>query len=130
MADGTAGRNYEGFIPLNEACARVHRAITGRGPHVAETTQFDSVALSLCVVARIYATDPLTNLLFPVSEAELLLGNFQGGAKHFVCNGSERYTGLHVALADLKDAIRLLTAARMERPHDPTPKRGDSDSYP
>jgi hypothetical protein len=94
-----------------------------QAPNVAETTQFDSVALSLCVVTRIYATDPLTNLLFPLSEAELLLGNFQGGAKHFVCNGNQRYTGLHVALGDLEDAIRVLSAARMQRPPDPTPKR-------
>ena len=123
MEDGASDGKHEGFIPLNVACARVHRAITGRGPHVAETTQFDSVALSLCVVARIYATDPLTNLLFPLSEAELLLGNFQGGAKHFVCNGSQRYTGLHVALADLEDAIRVLTSARMQPPQDPTASR-------
>jgi hypothetical protein len=75
------------------------------------------------MVTRIYAIDPLTKALFPLSEAELVRGSFQGGAQHFVYNGAQRYTGLHVAIADLEDSIRLLAAARTQGPHDPTPKR-------
>ena len=59
----------------------------------------------------------------PVSEAELIGGSFQGGAKQFVHNGNQRYTGLHIALADLEDAIRVLAAARARRPPDPSPTR-------
>jgi hypothetical protein len=75
------------------------------------------------VVARIYATDPLTNVLFSLNEAELLRGSFQGGAKLLAHDGKERYTGLHVAVADLEDAIRILAAARMPRVADPPPTR-------
>ena len=127
MGERTSGGPHEGFMRLNAACARLYRAVTGLGPRAQNTTeweaQLDSVALSLSMVTRIYATDALTGGLFPVSEVELVRGSFQGGAEQFVCDGKERYSGLHVALADLEDAIRVLAAARTQRPHDPPRER-------
>lgn len=127
MADGRPTSDYEAFLPLSVACARVNLALTGRMPRSTGNeegdAQLDTVALSLSVVARIYATDPLTNVLFPVSGTELVRGKFQGGAKVFVLEGKERYTGLHIAVADLQDAIRILAAARLQRLPDPPPAR-------
>jgi hypothetical protein len=127
VADRLPTGDHEGFLPLSVACARVYFVLTGRMPPNTGNgewdAQLDTVALSLSVVARIYATDPLTNILFPLSEAELLRGNFQGGAKLLAHDGKERYTGLHVAVADLENAIRILTAATMPRPADPPPTR-------
>jgi hypothetical protein len=127
MADRAPAGDHEGFLPLNVACARVTWALTGRRAGLTGSAesdaQLDSVALAVSVVARIYATEPLTNLLFLVSEVELIRGKFQGGAKLFVHDGKERYTGLHIAVADLEDAIRILAAARMQRLPDPPPTR-------
>jgi hypothetical protein len=125
MAEGMHDGSYEGFLPLRAACARVYRAVTGRGPQ--GTAQWDAdldtVAFSLCTLARIYATDPLTKLLFPVSAAELMRGRFHDGAEHFVLDGEARYAGLHVPVADLEDAIRLLASARTQSPLEPPPTR-------
>jgi hypothetical protein len=118
MADRIPGGNNEGFVALSAACARVYRAVTGRA-----SGDLDAVALSLCMVARIYATDPLTKLLFPINEAELVRGRFQGGGAQFARDGEVRYTDLYVALADLEDAIRLLAGARMQHPPEPPPTR-------
>ncbi len=126
MADGmTDGGGFEGFLPLRLACARVYRAVTGRAPQ--GTAQWDShldtVAFSLCTVTNIYATDPLTKLLFPVNAGELLRGRFQDGGQRFMLDGQTRYAGLHVALTDLEDAIRLLASARNTSPLDLPPTR-------
>jgi hypothetical protein len=127
MADGLRTSDYETFLLLSVACARVNLALTGRmlrstGNEEGDA-QLDTVALSLSVVARIYATDPSTNVLFPVSETELIRGKFQGGAKVFVLEGKEHYTGLHIAVADLEDGIRILVTATTQRLPDPPPTR-------
>jgi len=120
MAEGTPeGAGFQGFLPLHIACARVYRAVTGHAPQ--DHAHLDTVAFSLCTVAPIYATDPLTKLLFPVVGAELLRGRFQGGAERFLLDGEARYAGLHVALTDLEDAIRLLASARNKSPVDVPP---------
>jgi hypothetical protein len=120
MAEGMPdGGGFQGFLPLRIACARVYRAVTGHAPR--DNAHLDTVAFSLCTVARIYATDPLTKLLFPVVGAELLRGRFHGGAESFLLDGEARYAGLHVALPDLEDAIRLLASARNTSPVDVPP---------
>ena len=120
MAEGTPdGGGFKGFLPLRIACARVYRAVTGHAPR--DNAHLDTVAFSLCTVARIHATDPLTKLLFPLAEAELMRGRFQGGAERFLLDGEARYAGLHVALTDLEDASRLLASARNTSPVDVPP---------
>jgi hypothetical protein len=114
MVESTPEKGREGFVPLRVACARVYRAVTGNAPQGSAHGDplLDTAAISLCTVARIHATDPLTNLLFPVSSDELLRGRFENGAGRFVLDGEVRYAGLYVPAADVEDAIRLLASAR------------------
>jgi hypothetical protein len=126
MGKRPPGAGHEGFVPLDAACARVYWAVTGHGSHAAKAgqweSQLDSVAFSLCMVARIYATDPLTSALVPLSEAEVIRGRFTGGAGAFVLSGKARQSGLHIALADLEDAIHVLsTTAKTQRLPPPRP---------
>ena len=120
MAEGMPdGGGFQGYLPLRIACARVYRAVIGRAPQ--DNAHLDTVAFSLSTVARVYATDPLTKLLFPLAEAELMRGRFHGGGERFLLDGEARYAGLHVALIDLEDAIRLLASARNTAPIDVPP---------
>ncbi|OGA39476.1 MAG: hypothetical protein A3G28_00220 [Betaproteobacteria bacterium RIFCSPLOWO2_12_FULL_68_19] len=66
-------------------------------------------------MAPVYATDPLTNVVFPISEAEILRGAFKGGATQFVRDGVVRYVGLCVGAGELAETLKVLGAAA--KPH-------------
>ncbi len=118
------------FLRLGVACGRAQRALGSRtavADAEAQQRALDSVAYALAMVTPVYATDPLTNVLFPISEAEILRGSFKGGATQFVRDGEVRYTGLFVTGADLDDALRVLGAAAnvsIPRQVDPPAERG------
>lgn len=106
------------FLRLGVACARAQRALGGKtsvADAEAQQRALDSVAYALAMVAPVYATDSLTSVLFPISEAEILRGSFKGGATQFVRDGEVRYTGLFVTGVELDDALRVLGAAAKAR---------------
>ena len=85
------------------------------------------MAYALAMVAPIYATDPLTNVVFPISEAEVLRGAFKGGATQFVRDGVVRYIGLCVGTGELAETLKVLSAAAKPHATDPDlqPKPGE-----
>ncbi|MBI4123867.1 MAG: hypothetical protein HY467_03100 [Betaproteobacteria bacterium] len=121
-----AAANGQEFLPLCVACAKAQRALSskplGAADDESRQTVLDSVAYALAMVAPIYATDPLTNVVFPISEAEILRGAFKGGATQFARDGVVRYTGLCLGIGDFEDALRVLNAAAKPHAVDPNPR--------
>lgn len=107
---------YLDRVPLVTAATVVFVRITGVqtvDSHSPEMTRrLNTVARALANVARIYAGEPLDTAK-ELSPMELLVGEFDGGARVFRTRDGREFYPLAIERREMLDAISVLQAAKV-----------------